>query len=72
MQMYMNGQKDGASRTNSRTNYTQSNLWLGDARANLLGLIGNIGSVLIYNRGITGDEVLQNFNATKHKYGFSN
>jgi hypothetical protein len=72
MQMYMNGQKDGASRTNSRTNYTQSNLWLGDARANLLGLIGNIGSVLIYNRGITADEVLQNFNATKHKYGFSN
>ena len=72
MQMYMNGQKDGASRTNSRTNYTQSNLWLGDARANLLGLIGNIGSVLIYNRGVTADEVLQNFNATKHKYGFSN
>jgi len=72
MQMYMNGQKDGASRTNSRTNYTQSNLWLGDARANLIGLIGNIGSVLIYNRGITADEVLQNFNATKHRYGFSN
>lgn len=72
MQMYMNGQTDGALRTNSRTNYTQSNLWLGDARAGVGGLIGNIGSVLIYNRGITADEVLQNFNATKHKYGFSN
>jgi hypothetical protein len=33
------------------------------------GIIGNLGSVLIYNRGITADEVLQNYNATKHKYG---
>lgn len=72
MQMYMNGQTDGALRTNSRSNYTQSYLWLGDARTGVGGLIGNIGSVLIYNRGITADEVLQNFNATKHKYGFSN
>lgn len=72
MQMYLNGQTDGALRANSRTNYTQSYLWLGEARAAVGGLIGNIGSVLIYNRGITGDEVLQNFNASKHKYGFSN
>ena len=70
--MYVNGQTDGTLRTNSRTNYTQSNLWLGDARTFTVGLIGNMGSVLIYNRGITSDEVLQNFNATKHKYGFSN
>ena len=70
--MYINGQTDGALRTNSRTNYTQSYLWLGDARSAVGGLIGNIGSVLIYNRGITGDEVLQNFNATKHKYGITN
>lgn len=69
MQMYLNGTLDGASRANSRTNYTQSNLWLGDARPGVGGFIGNIGSVLIYNRGITQEEVFQNFNATKHKYG---
>jgi fibro-slime domain-containing protein len=69
MQMYLNGVPDGASRTNSRTNYTQSSLWLGDARSGVGGFIGNIGSVLIYNRGISSDEVLQNYNATKHKYG---
>jgi fibro-slime domain-containing protein len=69
MQMYLNGVPDGASRTNSRTNYTQSSLWLGDARSGVGGFIGNIGSVLIYNRRISSDEVLQNFNATKHKYG---
>ena len=69
MQMYLNGAFDGASRTNSRTNYTQSYLWLGDARAGVGGLIGNIGSVAIYNRALTSDEVFQNFNTTKHKYG---
>ena len=69
MQMYLNGALDGALRTNSRTNYTQSYLWLGDARAGVGGFIGNIGSVQIYNRGITFDEVFQNFNATKLKYG---
>jgi hypothetical protein len=69
MQMYLNGTTDGALRTNSRTNYTQSSLWLGDARAGVGGLVGNLGSVLIYNRGITADEVLQNYNATKSKYG---
>lgn len=69
LQMYLNGQLDGAARTNSRTNYTQSILWLGDARAGVGGIIGNLGSVLIYNKGITAEEVFQNYNATKHKYG---
>jgi len=69
MQMYLNGVTDGALRTNSRTNYPQSSLWLGDARTGVGGLVGNLGSVLIYNKGITADEVLQNYNATKHKYG---
>jgi hypothetical protein len=67
--MYLNGALDGALRTNSRTNYTQSHLWLGDGRVGVGGFIGNIGSVQIYNRGISFDEVFQNFNATKHKYG---
>ena len=69
MQMYLNGTLDGSLRTNSRTNYTQSYLWLGEERPGVGGFIGNIGSVLIYNRGITQEEVFQNFNATKHKYG---
>lgn len=69
MQMYLNGVTDGALRSNSRTNYPQSYLWLGDQRPGVGGLNGNIGSVLIYNRGITQEEVYQNYNATKHKYG---
>ena len=69
MQMYINGATDGALRSNTRTNYTQSYLWLGEARAGIGGFIGNIGSVLIYDRIITAEEVFQNYNATKHKYG---
>ena len=32
-------------------------------------LQGNIGQVLVYNRAITFDEIQQNFNATKSRYG---
>lgn len=30
---------------------------------------GNIANTLIYNRGLTADEVLQNYNATKTRFG---
>lgn len=71
MQMYLNAAVDGPVRTGSgRTNYTQSALWLGDARnGGLLEFNGSIGSMNIYNRAISAEEVFQNFNATKHKYG---
>lgn len=69
MQMYINGVIDGAQRSNSRINYTQSMFWLGEARAMTGGFIGNLGSAIVYNRGITREEVFQNYNSTKHKYG---
>jgi hypothetical protein len=71
MQMYLNATLDGSVRTGvARTNYTQSNLWLGDARSGgALEFNGYIGSVNIYNRALTAEEVFQNFNATKHRYG---
>ena len=31
---------------------------------------GNIAQVLIYNRALTADEVLQNYNATKSRFGY--
>lgn len=71
LQMYVNAVVDGAVRTNAaRTNNTTSNLWIGDARSGgALDFNGYIGSAQIYNRAITQEEVFQNFNATKHKYG---
>jgi hypothetical protein len=71
LQMYINGAADGSVINNAgRTNYTQSALWLGDARSGgAVGFNGYIGSIQIYNRSISADEVFQNYNATKHKYG---
>jgi Concanavalin A-like lectin/glucanases superfamily/PA14 domain len=71
LQMYLNGTNDGNVITGaSRSTAVNSNLWLGDARTNgLVTFNGYLGSVHIYNRAITQDEVLQNYNATKHKYG---
>jgi hypothetical protein len=71
LQMYLNGTNDGNVITGAaRSTAANSNLWLGDARTNgLVTFNGYIGSAQIYNRAITTDEVFQNFNATKHKYG---
>ena len=70
LQFYLNGALDGGVQTNSaRTNYTANRFWIGDARPNVGGFIGNIGSAFVYNRALSFDEVIQNFNATKHKYG---
>jgi len=71
LQMYLNGSTDGSIFTNAgRTNYIQSSLWLCDARSGGgLDFNGYIGSIQIYNRAISADEVFQNYNATKHKYG---
>lgn len=69
MQMYINGKPDGDLRSNNRINYNESNLYLGDPRIGVGGFVGTIGSFAIYNRVITQEEVFQNFNATKTKYG---
>ena len=72
LQMYLSGATDGSIFTSAgRTNSTQSNLWICDARSGgAVDFIGYIGSIQIYNRAITAEEVFQNYNATKHKYGF--
>lgn len=72
LQMYLNSSLDGPVRPNAgRTNNTQSSLWLGDARSGgSLGYNGYMGSVQIYNRALTNEEVIQNFNITKLRYGY--
>ena len=39
------------------------------ALGNTFNWDGNISSIKIYNRALTADEVLQNYNATKSRYG---
>ena len=48
----------GARDTNSGSDITPLN-----------GFFGNISNVKIYNRALTADEVAQNFNTTKKRYG---
>jgi hypothetical protein len=31
---------------------------------------GHIGTAYVYNRALSGQEVLENYNATKSRYGF--
>jgi hypothetical protein len=70
LQFYLNGSLDGGVQTNSaRTNQTANRFWIGDGRAGVGGFIGNIGSAAVYNRALSFDEVIQNYNATKTKYG---
>jgi len=45
------------------------NLFIGaEANANQYAAC-NIAQVLVYNRAITASEVIQNYNATKRRYG---
>lgn len=73
MQMYLNGQPDGSPRPASRTNQPTARLILGDSRSNgLVTFNGKIGTISVYNRAINREEVFQNFNISKHRYGFTN
>lgn len=74
LQMYLNGQPDGALRSGvSRTNFTTAKLLLGDPRnTGVETFNGKIGTFYIYNRALNLEEISQNFNASKHRYGFSN
>lgn len=70
LQFYLNGALDGSVQSNSaRTNQTVNRFWIGDARAIVGGFIGNIGSAAVYNRALSFEEVIQNYNLTKTKYG---
>lgn len=70
--LYVNGVLVKSVSDTSTGTLSQSQIvWIG--RSPYLGgsypFIGSIGNVSIYNRALTADEVFQNFNATKTKYG---
>ena len=75
VKLYLNGQLISGIQTGINTSLYVSNspVLLGIYR-NLSGtygdaLNGSMGSTLIYNRAISATEVLQNFNATKSRFG---
>ena len=73
MKVYQNGVltswTNRGSQTPSSINYTSVPLRIG-SRETGATFSGNISSVQIYNRALSASEVLQNYNATKGRYGF--
>ena len=69
-QIYIDGELNQAAQSNSGQVYAAetTNLQIG-RRINDLFYAGNIGFVQIYNRALTAAEILQNFNATRGRFG---
>jgi len=53
----------------SNVNVTTNNVILGAWQSGSRPLTGNIAQASIYNRALTADEISQNFNATRGRYG---
>jgi len=72
IQCYINGKVDnGAYGSSSRTVLSDGNtgLYIGCRPATSFRLDGNVSSFSFYDRELTAEEVLQNFNATRGRYG---
>jgi hypothetical protein len=66
--LYINSQSEGNIHNGAVTFTSAGPLRIGQI-ANGFNLNGNIGQVQIYNRALTQQEILQNFNATRFRYG---
>ena len=66
--IYRQGVYQGQQSTSGNANFS-SPLRIGWWSSNFYAYLGNISSVSFYNRALTSSEVLQNFNATKSRYG---
>ena len=72
--MYINGVLDNSTySTNTNTvNVTPTSLWIGSNKTSptspAISWNGNIYNVQIYNRALSPQEVLQNYNATKDRF----
>jgi len=66
--IYRNGIEKGTSNVGYTSIYQNAkNLWI--AHYSTAYLNGKIPQLLLYNRALTASEILQNFNATKSKFG---
>jgi hypothetical protein len=65
--LYVN--TSSATNTVSHTSTTINDLKLGQDDVGSRFMNGNIANVMMYNRALSTDEVLQNFNATRSRFG---
>ena len=68
--MYIDGIQSGLARTAAGIGDSQPIISIGRwSFTNDRFLNGNVSGLLIYNQALTAQEVLQNYNATKGRYG---
>ncbi len=73
--MYVNGVIDNNtySTTTNTANVASTSLWVGSNKSNDTTVAvpwpGNIYNVKVYNRALSATEILQNYNATKTRFG---
>src|SRR6056300_976693 len=65
-QLYMNGELEGSPVVDNKVGATTTN-YIG--KQSSIYLDGDIPTMKIYNKALTPDEILQNFNATKSRFG---
>ena len=65
--LYLNGREDGTSATTTTFNGNQEIVIGAYSSGN--NFTGRIASVQVYNRALTASEIVQNYNATKRRYG---
>ena len=68
--MYLDGQLE-ANNTgqNNSIDYYNQEVWIGKANFGTANYKGDIGPYKFYNRALTASEILQNYNATKGRFG---
>jgi hypothetical protein len=75
--MYINGVLDNNtySSTTNTANVASTSLWIGSNRSGTttpsFPFTGNIYNVHIYNRALSSQEVLQNYNALKSRFNLN-
>ena len=65
--LYLNGREDGTSA--STTTFTGNQEISIGSYSTSNNFTGRIASVQVYNRALTSQEIVQNYNATKKRYG---
>jgi hypothetical protein len=74
MKIFTNGTETASNVfSGSQSNYTGVNFMVGDGNngnnTNWYPFKGRVSNVKVYNRTLSADEILQNFNATRSRYG---
>jgi hypothetical protein len=66
---YLNGSSNGVGTISIATTNGADNLMIGNRTDNIIDFKGNISIVQMYNRALSTQEVFQNFNVQKSRFG---